>query len=588
MKTVACQDELRILGKTLQERLHAELSDEIRFQVQCVLKMNLLMVLAQHRAHQMPNSQQVFRVLQQGIEQEKPEFRGQIRLFLRVVEQRRPYAYHQFTLAPTLEEEQALNAAILEADEPISESFSVPVRQLEPSEVEVTEPSEPLETPPEPVKKRFHLLPQNLPISLILAGAGVSIASFAGAFYILSRPCIVGRCLPLEQSQAWSQEAIALVDEATQPLEIQVAHKKLIVATNKLKVVPLWSPYRAQARQMIQTNQKPIQELDLLLAAMGKGMSAAVKSQNPPHPMATWQEVQTLWQSAIAGMEGISENQLGYAFAQSKLQEYEENLGTIRKRIEIERLAQQNLDAAKSAARIAEARQGIVDSIDDWLLVENTWLTAIDALKQIPGGTMTHAEASTLINAYSVGLAAARDRQTQEQLATQLHNQALNYAEQAKVYETQQQFSLAVSHWQNALAYVRQIPDRTFYSPQAEPLINQYNQALTKAQEQLRVATARQQTRVDLARSCTASPTICTYDITDSRILVKLTPDYVRTVRQTFISAGGAGDYDTLAGIDEHVQTLQFSLEAISRNAGLPLEIYDPYGQLMSTYEPRT
>uniref|UniRef100_A0ACD5GV64 Uncharacterized protein n=1 Tax=Desertifilum tharense IPPAS B-1220 TaxID=1781255 RepID=A0ACD5GV64_9CYAN len=74
MKTVACQDDLRILGKTLQERLHAELSDEIRFQVQCALKPNLLMVLAQHRASQQPNPQEVFRVLQQGVERERYGF----------------------------------------------------------------------------------------------------------------------------------------------------------------------------------------------------------------------------------------------------------------------------------------------------------------------------------------------------------------------------------------------------------------------------------------------------------------------------------------------------------------------------------
>ncbi|MDI9634381.1 hypothetical protein QQ054_13695 [Oscillatoria amoena NRMC-F 0135] len=586
MKTVACQDDLRILGKTLQERLHAELSDEIRFQVQCALKPNLLMVLAQHRASQQPNPQEVFRVLQQGVERERPDFYGQVRLFLRVVEQRKPYAYRKFMLTPPVEFEPDLDSGFLDADISISQAFVQPVEP----EVEVQDAPPVVETPEPPPspQKRIQQVFEKYPVSLILAGAGVSIASFAGAFYLLSRPCVVGRCLVLEQSQAWTTEAIALAEDATHPLEIQTAHKQLTLATRKLKSVPFWSSHRSNARQLAQANREPLQELELLLAAMGKAMSAAVKSQNPPHPVATWQEVQGLWQSAIAGMEALPEGAVGYDFAQIKWREYQRNLGTINQRIEIERQAQRHLDSAKSAARIAEARQGIADSSQDWQLVENTWLTALNVLRQIPSGTMVHAEATALINSYSVGLAAARDRQSQEQFATQLYNQALNYAAQAQDYETEQQFSLAVVSWQNAVAYIQQIPDRTFYAPQVKPLAGEYRQALTKAQDRLRLTTALQQTRVDLARSCTSSPTICTYDVTDSRILVKLTPDYVRTVRETFISAGGLGDYNTLAGIDEHVQTLQFALEAISRNAGLPLEIYDPYGQLMSTYVPRT
>jgi hypothetical protein len=160
-----------------------------------------------------------------------------------------------------------------------------------------------------------------------------------------------------------------------------------------------------------------------------------------------------------------------------------------------ERQAQGYINAAKEAALIAEARQGVAQSLPHWQLVYATWQTALNRLKQIPQGTTAYEEAQQLSAFYLPKMASARDRKTQEQFAANAYNQGLRLAQLAKNSQANNQWSVALTHWRNALSYINQVPRDTFYYGKAQSLVAPYTAALKQAQGQLQLAVKLQQAR---------------------------------------------------------------------------------------------
>jgi hypothetical protein len=70
-----------------------------------------------------------------------------------------------------------------------------------------------------------------------------------------------------------------------------------------------------------------------------------------------------MWREAIALLEPVPRNSTVYQLAQQKIKEYRANLAAINWRLNAERKALQDLDAAKEALKVAEARQGVAQSL---------------------------------------------------------------------------------------------------------------------------------------------------------------------------------------------------------------------------------
>lgn len=536
---------MQLLSSHLQQTLNSELPHGPAFRVQCLLKQEMLMVLAQHTPKVQPDAQRVFQLLEEDIDHYRPRISDKGRLFLRIAGEKNPYLSHPFAISqyPALEPEPAPSPA---PTQHASASFS-----------------------------------------LGCAVGGLLVLMVAGiAVYILSRPCMIGSCIPLEMAQRLQQVAVQTAETTDNPQKLLEAHKQLQEAISQAEAIPFWSSYFPPAQEFLRAQEQPVQNLNRMVTALSQGNQAAQLSLNPPHPLETWQEVERLWQQAVANLEQVSGGGSIYPVLDVKLQEYRQNLQAIQTRIKIEQQANRNLEVAKSHADLAKTRQGIAQSLENWQQVHYTWSMAVNGLKNIPQGTQAHQQANQLLDVYQTQFQASRERLVKEEIASQTYNEALSLADKAKSLERENEFTLAVGHWSQALNYLQQVPRDSFYYAQAAPLVGSYQSALDLAGQKLRQQNILQQARNDLNQTCAGLPKICDYTVTESLLKVTLTRDYVRTVRTTLMEARGQADLTMFTSVDEHVQSVQNALENISRTAKIPLELYDPEGKIMGTYVP--
>ena len=602
MKAALNQSDLQALGSDLQQQLQIQLSQTTPMQVQCAIKQGNLLVLVQHLPGSRPQPNAVFAILEQALQAEPPdlattEFTNQVRLYLRIAGQTQPYATHNFVIEPAIapttfiqsetktldaeDEDEAevepVDRAGAPLDDPLQDEEDNPFALALPPLTD--EPGELV-----PVSKSRVSRQNSLP--LLILGAGLSLFALATGIYALTRPCVVGGCSPIATAQQLSQASAQTLQQAKSGQDVKTAQQQLQEAIATLKPIPAWSSHHSQAASLSQSYQSQEAAIAQVVTAQNQAFTAAKKSQNPPHPLPDWVEVQGLWRNAIAQLESVPRDSTAYTYAQKKRQEYQVNLVAANKRLQVERAANTKLDRAKTTAKMAAAREGIAQSVETWQLAYATWQTSISQLRLIPKGTMAHEDAQQLIAAYQPRLIAARDRSTQEQIAANAYNQAIAFAEDAQSFEQQNQWTQAVANWRNALTYAKQVPTNTLYYQEAQPLVSKYNTALTDAENQLRLADIVEGARADLRRTCAGSPRICDFSVTIDLIKVNLNPDYVRTLVRTAITAEANGDIITQVDVREHLSTLEAALKAISQNSRIPIELYDENGSLMGRSVP--
>lgn len=565
MKTVTSPQptKLQTLATTLQAALTPPLP------IRCGYKEGRLLVLAEQARK--ADQAIVFAQLQTAIESlQSTVFAAvdatdalPVRMFLRLKGQQ-PYAMQEFSLA--------LAGAIVPATSAI-----VPTKAAAPLAL--------VEDDLEPMSDR-HWRDDKLPVGVWGLGVLVAVTAFGGSLWAMTRPCVLGNCVPLTQAERLTETASQTIATTTSAQAVIDAYDQLTKASDLLETIPPWSGRHDEAQGQLQIVRSQAGELQQIVSALHLANAAALKSQNPPHPFRTWQEIRADWQQAIARIQQVPPDSPVAALAQRKLTEYQANLATINRRIDLERQAQAQLNNARSTARIAEAREGVANSVDSWQLVQGTWESVVSALQKVPATTMAQTEAQQLLSVYQPKLAAARDRATRETASTRFYNDALTAANQAESAERNRAWSQAVEAWQSALTNAQQVPPNSIYHDRAQPLLAAYGTALARSREMLKTARAQEAAADDLDRTCNGSPKICDYSFADQAIRVRITPTYDRLVEQTMTQTRMSGDYATQAELLSHVNSLLRALAAISENANLPIELYNSDGSLFGTYKP--
>jgi hypothetical protein len=588
MKTATRPDDLEILGQRLREGLQTKPLQIAAVQVRCQLKDEKLVILAQHPPDVKPDAQQTFQYLEQTILSEYPSISDRVKIYLRVAGQQQPYACYSFEAAPLVEatgdvpsvagRDTPEMAQSAEADSP--PPIPHPWDEAIPESETVDREWFPEEPSPQEKPSKSSLLPT------IVAGVGLSAVIFFGTLYVLTRPCTIGKCRAIPEAEQLSQQSIERLQNPSSGQEVLDAQAQLDEAIDLLAAIPFWSKHHGQAQERLADYRAQAGRVEDMVTALQTAARAAYASQNPPHPPAQWHEVQRLWREAITRLEQLPNDSNLQPLAQRKLKEYQNKLDEINQRIVKEQQASQHLEAAKEAALIARARQGVAQQLSHWQLVYATWLTALNRLKQIPQGTTAYEEAEALTAEYRTQAAGVRDRKTKEQIAANAYEQGVRLAQFAEAAQNRGQWTAAVIHWDDALTYASQIPRDTYHFPEAKAMVKSYTQALQQAQEQLQVARKIQAARQELNQTCYGANPICTYTINNNVIQVRLSPTYVQTVRQTAINAQLSRNSDAHAGIVDHVLKLEEGLETISNNAQIRLEVYTSDGVLLESHQP--
>jgi len=529
-----------------------------------------------------------------------------VRLYLRQQGEAKPYASQRFHWCPdaALTELAQPTAAAPVPEEPaiapdaaqqVSADGPTATDTLDPSETSAT--SAPTSTPglssPESVDSESEATAaaisdstaQTLPwrwyglaaVGLVLVGT---------LTYGLSRPCVLGGCGRLDRAEQLAEDALAPLEQAPSPAEILQAQADLDQAMALLQPIPRWSPHHGTAQAQLAELQAPWQALDWIIQAQQKATEAAQKSQNPPHPVQRWVEVGILWQQAINYLEQVAPGNPLERLVAAKLQEYRRNHATIQARIDTEEAAQANLNAALESAELANHHMENSQSLGALQLAAREWQNALRYLGLIPQGTEAYGEAQPLLSRYEQQLNQVRDRIAQEQLADQGYRQAMEAAQQARSYEQQNQWTLAVTYWERAVAEAQAVPASSSLAENGTNLVAQYRQALSRARQQLAQAVALQQIDDDLARLCAGSPAPCQYSTDDNQVRLILAQGYDRVISQTITPPPNRVDVGVSAATIAAGQTLMEQIMALGNQTRQPIDLYDAQQGFIARYRP--
>lgn len=188
---------------------------------------------------------------------------------------------------------------------------------------------------------------------------------------------------PSSQQQAiaqWQAGIDQLTEIPPNTLAARMAQPKLVA-------------YRRDLATVAGTTAALERSSTLVAAAKEFARLAAESSQKPPYTVQEWQTIVDLWQQAIARLQQVPPNDAGYLEAQTKLAEYQRNLGMIQTWQQAEKESVQALQRAKeltaqwvgSAERASAAQQ------------QGSLQAIINQLEQVKPSTTAYEEATFLL-----------------------------------------------------------------------------------------------------------------------------------------------------------------------------------------------
>lgn len=124
---------------------------------------------------------------------------------------------------------------------------------------------------------------------------------------------------------------------------------------------------------------------------------AAEMSQNPPHPLSVWREIEGKWQKAVEILASIPEDSPIASQAQEKLNSYQANYSAIANRIVTEEQAAKNLEKAN---QLAQEAASLTHSQETQKTAQAKLQEAISLLQAIPQGTFVKAQAQAKLAEY--------------------------------------------------------------------------------------------------------------------------------------------------------------------------------------------
>ena len=414
---------------------------------------------------------------------------------------------------------------------------------------------------------------------LIVLGSGI----FA---YALSRPCVVGSCERLEDAEAFYSDAQLQVAGTPDQDALQTAQSDLQAAIELLAPIPHWSPYYERAQVNLQQYQGEVAALNALTQAKDRALEAAVLSQDPPHSVERWVDVQLLWRQSIDPLETIPADSPAYDYAQQKLAEYRSNYKAIGNRIIAEEEAEANFSTAIQTGQLAQQRMETAESLAGWQLAAKEWQAAIKGLSVIPQGTSAYSEAQSYLQDYRQQFAKAAARARVEENSTLLYQQAVQAAREAKAYEAKNQWTLAVTQWQRAVSSAQQISLESTLGPEGAVLLETYQPALVNAENRLRTAVALQSLTQTIGSVCENSATPCSVTEDPSQIQVTLSSQYAEPLRQAITPPAADGTFAFTNQLSPPVQQLIEEIMTVSHQVDQQVAIYDSHGGFVARYRP--
>jgi len=640
-------DDLKILECFLQNSLHAHLGRIIPFRVQCLYKDDTLWVLAQHPADVVIDIPDIFTVLERALQAEEPKTPLAVKLYLRSEGNQHPYSQQSFTVYPLVQKTvpgeadpqmtgMSEDSMGLERDahagrfrqrgdlEPgtplhISDNYmdnsddtlSIP-EVVRSDNARLVSVSSFLENRPQErlinidgdafannIEHSFGATkdndfpstypPSKQPRKLILpllGGLGL-LAIGLGAGYMGTRPCVLSVCTELNTATQLTQSSlVTLKNPGVTGQEVLTVQKQLRQSVEDLNSIPMWSGSYDAAQKSLQATTSLVTDLDTTVAAMNIAYKAANTVKTTPLPLPQWLQSKQMWTDSIATLGKIATTSQVYPLAQQKLTDYQGQLADVDRQIATETTADLNLKFAVDGIKAATQSQATAKSLAQWRGVKTQWETINNRLTSIPATTTVYAQAQALIKSSQPQIATAQDKVLEEEKANQNYQQAVKLAQSAKLSQKNNQLPQALSQWNQSVVAIQSVPQTSAVYTQAKPLVLEYTKSFQQLENQLKTTQKVALANKDLQRTCSGSPQICTYTVSNKIIVVRLMSLYTQRLKQTAMAASTQGDRNAKVGILNHINTLGTALQTISENAKLPIEVYGADGKQIQNYRP--
>lgn len=545
--SIGIEIDFSTLENVLQQKLNANPVSVSGLRVRCFSKKGNVVIMIEHPEDVISHPRRIFKIIRQTIQEEN--IVGNFLIYLVVHEKTESTSLNKITLSS--EQDSEMTSTNYNSNDPpkilTSASFS--------NQKKAT----------------------NLPlISFIIA---LSILGISLLVYVLSRPCVISKCVLMDETTKFADESLSILNEDILYVSLAEISKSLTKAIENLQTIPRWSKDYSEAQKLTKNYQIEINKLTQLNKANNLINQANSMTKNYPLTPKEWQQAVKLSEEAISLLQEFPQETKN-SYLKKKEAEFQNNLVDLQKRISQEDKGKQFLLEAKDAAKLAESRQATAKSLENLQLVEVTWKTAIQRLEKIPIETTSYIEKQDLLRAYIAKFLEAQERKKQEELAINLYNQAIQEAQQAKNNELNNQWSASVLSWQNALNLLSKIPEKTFQYAPVIKLTNAYQLELSNAKNQLTKAVEIENIKNELKNICLDTPKICDYSVSSNIIQIFLTNTYLETIEK--ISKQKKSNEQVIS----HISQVEKNLQYISSKYSKPLEVYNPNRNLITKYQP--
>jgi hypothetical protein len=421
----------------------------------------------------------------------------------------------------------------------------------------------------------------------LLIGGGVGLTALGLGVFGATRPCVLGTCPQIQQSQTLVNKSLETITRPATGKEILDAQADMHQSIAQLKTIPLWSGAYAQAQTDLKNYERQSAMLDVAVEGMNKAYRASEPTKKQPVTQAAWKESQKLWEGAIADLEKVSTDSDVHPLAQQKLVEYRQKLDSIKQNITSEVNADKSLDSAKLLSLSTSQKQPAAKSLEDWQALQKNWRELSTLIANIPEGSSAYAEAQTLKKLYQPQILVVDAKLEKEKAFGATYQKAESSAEAAQKLQKAGQFDESLAQWNTAISALQKIPSESTFQAAAQKRLTEYTTAMQRTEVSLVAVKKQAQATEDLKKTCEGKPQVCSYEVADKTITVKLLPEYAKTVRQTALAATNQGDESAKLGLIKHLQSLGNALEAVSDNSRIPIQLYFDDGKLLQSYSPR-
>ncbi|MGI8504349.1 MAG: hypothetical protein ACR2LR_24920 [Hassallia sp.] len=180
-------------------------------------------------------------------------------------------------------------------------------------------------------------------------------------------------------------------------------------AIDKLQQIPSQTLAGKTAQNKLKSDKREFEEIvglaagnerisALITAAQKFSWQAAKAGQNPPHPVAEWQEIENLWQEAINRLRQVpSQDLAGYAQAQELLANAQANLAAVSIRRQAQQDSVYTLDSAQRQIQSLLASTPTNPQSLDRNRTISQLQGIINQLKKVQPGTTAYLEAQQLL-----------------------------------------------------------------------------------------------------------------------------------------------------------------------------------------------